>query len=269
MQEQQTTATAENNQPVRQPAGKRPQNGQMPPRRKSPNGQATAQKRPPIGQATAQKRPPNGQPPQRKRRRRINFSSLAAVLILFLATYLILSLLVVAFIWYSYNSGGESDDIYSVKIVYDENVLHKLSTSKANNEYGLYIPFEYLAEISSFGLAGNGDSMTLFIIGTENRIECTKNSSLVVINDNPVRISSPILYENGDYLIPVTLIENYVNGIAVNYDNEDMVCTLEVGLSKSDIELNLLLPDPMDAAYFPDSYKYYDYENTLGGNIQP
>ncbi|MBR4951174.1 MAG: hypothetical protein IKZ23_04385 [Clostridia bacterium] len=214
---------------------------------------------------TAPKSKQNGKP----KRKKSNLSGIMAFLVLFLAAYLILSLLTVAFIWYSFNSGAENDDIYSVRIYHDENLLYKISTTDANNEYGLYIPFEYLAEISSFGLAGNGDDMTLFIIGTDNRIKCTKNSSLVVINDNAVRISSPILYEDGEYFIPVTLIENYINGIDVAYDNEDMICNISIGVSKNNIELNLLLPDPMENAYFPESYKYYDYDNTLNNSTQP
>ncbi len=216
-----------------------------------------------------QQNPPKRSPNQqafRPRRKRISGASIVAGLILFLAAYLLLSLLVAGFIIYSFNGGAENDDIYSVKVFYDDNKLYDLSTEDANNEYGLYIPFEYLAEISSFGLAGNGDKVSLFIIGTDNRIECTRNSSLVIINDNPVRISSPILYENGDYLIPVTLIENYINGIQVSYDGEDMVCSISAGVNKTNIALNLLLPDPMNAAYFPESYKYYNYEDpTLGG----
>ena len=214
---------------------------------------------------TSPKSKQNGKP----KRKKSNLSGIMAFLVLFLAAYLILSLLTVAFIWYSFNSGAENDDIYSVRIYHDENLLYKISTTDANNEYGLYIPFEYLAEISSFGLAGNGDDMTLFIIGTDNRIKCTKNSSLVVINDNAVRISSPILYEDGEYFIPVTLIENYINGIDVAYDNEDMICNISIGVSKNNIELNLLLPDPMENAYFPESYKYYDYDNTLNNSTQP
>ena len=95
---------------------------------------------------TTPKSKQNGKP----KRKKSNLSGIMAFLVLFLAAYLILSLLTVAFIWYSFNSGAENDDIYSVRIYHDENLLHKISTTDANNEYGLYIPFEYLAEISSF-----------------------------------------------------------------------------------------------------------------------
>ena len=193
------------------------------------------------------------------RKRKTSFSSIMAVLIVFLAFYLILSLLIAAFILYSFHSTSDNDDIYGINILYDETKLYSMKAEDANNEYGLYVPFEYLAEIGSFGLAGNGDDVTLFIIGTDNRIKCTKNSSLVVINNNPVRISAPILYEDDEYLIPVSLIEKYVNGIDVNYDSEKMMCNISSDLSKNDIALTLLLPEDMEAAYFPDSYKYYDF----------
>lgn len=198
----------------------------------------------------------------KKRKRRTSASSVIAVLIVFLTFYLVLTLLTAGLILYSFHNTAESDDIYGINIIYDETKLHSMEAADANNEYGLYIPFEYLAEIGSFGLAGNGDDVTLFIIGTDNRIKCTKNSSLVVINDNPVRISAPILYEEGEFLIPVMLIENYINGIDVTYNTETMMCNISSDLSKNDVALTLLLPEDMDEAYFPESYKYYNYNES-------
>lgn len=196
---------------------------------------------------------------KKKRRRAGSGSAILAFLIVFLAFYLVISLAIAGFIYYSFKSSSVNPDIYSLNVIYDENPLYELDSAEANNEYGLYIPFSYLSEISSFGLAGDGNNITLFLIGTDNRIECTKNSSLIVINDNPIRISSPILYddETGEYLIPIVLLENYINGIDVTYDDEEMVCSVVSGVSKSDISLKLLLPEEMEAPYFPDSYKYY------------
>ena len=194
-----------------------------------------------------------------KKRRRSSgaFTQILAILIVFLAFYLVISLFVAGLIFYSFNSTAENTEIYSLNVVYDETVLYKMDAETANNEYGLYLPFSYLSEIGAFGLAGDGDAVTIFLIGSDNRIECTKNSSLIVINDNPIRISAPILYENGDYLIPVVLIENYINGIDVIYDNEKMICKVSKDVGKTDIALKLLLPEDMENAYFPDSYKYY------------
>ena len=197
---------------------------------------------------------------KRKRRKSI-LGQLFAFFIVFLALYLLFTLLIVGSVWYSFNSTAENTEIYSLKLVYDETTLHKMDAETANNEYGLYVPFTYLSEIGSFGIAGDGETVTLYLIGTENRIECTKNSSLVVINDNPIRIASPILYEEGEYLIPVLLIENYINGIDVVYNNEEMICSIVADAGKSDIELKLLLPEDMDNAYFPDEYKYYGDPN--------
>lgn len=196
---------------------------------------------------------------QKKRRRSGSASQIMAVLIVFLAFYLALSLLIAGFVIYSFNSSSNTADLYDLNVIYDEQLLYELDADDANNEYGLYIPFSYIAEISSFGLAGDGDDISLFIIGTDNRIKCTKNSSLIVINNNPIRISSPVLYddESGEYLLPVSLIENYINGIDVTYDTEEMICNVSSDLSKNDVTLKLLLPEDMEAAYFPDSYKYY------------
>ncbi len=202
-------------------------------------------------------RKPKKKPARRRRRKSGAFSQLLAVLFVFLAVYLILSLFVVGMIYYSFNDTAKNTEIYSLNVVFDERTLHKLDATEANNEYGLYIPFTYLSEISSFGIAGGGDDVTLFIIGTENRIECQKNSSLIVINGNPVRISSPILYRDNEFYIPVSLIEKYINGIDITYDNEKMICQVSSDIGKSDIALSMLLPEGMKNADFPDSYKYY------------
>ena len=187
------------------------------------------------------------------------FTSLLAVLIVFLAFYLGITLFIGALIVYSFNDTVENTEIYSLNVVYDEKTLHKISAEKANNEFGLYIPFSYLTEIGAFGMAGGGDDVTLFIVGTENRIECTVNSSLMIINDNPVRISAPLLYEDGEYLVPIVLLENYINGIDVNYDDKKMVCVVSSDIGKTDIELKLLLPEALEAGNFRDEDKYYNY----------
>lgn len=199
---------------------------------------------------------------KKRRRRKNKFAQIMAVLIVFLAFYLAISLFIALSIYYSFNNTIENTDIYSLNVAYDKTVLHKQEAQEANNEYGLYIPFSYLAEIGAFGLAGDGDDVTLFIIGTDNRIECTKNSSLVVINDNPIRISAPVLHQDGEYLFPIVLVENYINGIDVSYNDEEMICLVSSKLGKTNIELKLLLPEDMKGAYFPDEYKYYGDQNT-------
>ena len=209
--------------------------------------EASKQRRQQIAKKAAQKR----------RRSKSSFTQILAVLIVFLAFYLVITLFVGGLILYSFNSTAKNTEIYSLNVVNNDKVLHKVVAKEANNEYGLYVPFSYLSEIASFGLAGDGEDVTLFVIGTENRIECTRNSSLIIINENPVRISSPILYENGEYLIPISLLENYVTGLSVTYDDDKMICSVSPAEGKPKVALTLLLPEDMEQAYFPDSYKYY------------
>lgn len=190
-------------------------------------------------------------------KKRAALGNALAVLIVFIAFYLIILLFAAGTIYYSFKGTAKNTEIYSVRLVYDEKVLHKLTAEAANNEYGLYIPFSYLTEIGSFGLAADGDDVTLFIIGTDNRIRCAKNSSLIIINDNPIRISAPILYGDDDYLIPMVLIENYITGINVEYDEKLMTCSVSAAIGKTNVALKLLLPEEMKPATFPDSYKYY------------
>ncbi len=191
------------------------------------------------------------------------FTQILAILIVFLAFYLAFSLFVAGLILYSFNDTVENTEIYSLNVIYDERTLHKIDAETANTEFGLYIPFDYLAEIGSFGLAGDGNEAILYLIGTDNRIECNKNSSLVTINGNPVRIAAPILYRDGEYLIPVVLIENYINGIDVTYDSEKMICKVSADLGKSDVALKLRLPEALDQPdYFTDEDRYYGDESS-------
>lgn len=217
-----------------------------------------------AGQAV--KKPRQTKKPIKKSRINGMLTQALAYFIVFLAFYIVISLFIAGLIIYSFNDTAKNTEIYSINVVYGNKTLHKLDARSANNEYGLYIPFSYLTEISSFGLAGSGDDLTLFIIGTDNRIECERNSSLIVINDNPVRISAPILYENDDYLIPVILLENYINGIDVAYNEDKMVCSISSDIGKTDVALKLLLPDEMKKSYFPDSYKYYTDVSGTSGN---
>ncbi len=204
-------------------------------------------------------------PTKKKPRRKINtakISHIMALLVVLLAFYLGLSLFVGGLILYSFYDTADNTEIYSLSVVFDEKKIFSMDAEEANNEYGLYVPFSQLAEIGAFGLAGDGENFSMFIIGTDNRIEGTINSSLVVINDNPIRIASPIVYdaENGEYMIPIVLIENYINGIDVTYNDEKMICTVSADINKTDVALKLLLPKGMENAYFPDSFKYYGDE---------
>lgn len=213
--------------------------------------------------AVKSKKVKKAKPVKKKRRERESgrFTQILAILIVFLAFYLAFSLFIAGLILYSFNDTVENTEIYSLNVIYDERTLHKINAETANTEFGLYIPFDYLAEIGSFGLAGDGNDAILYLIGTDNRIECNKNSSLVTINGNPVRIAAPILFRDGEYLIPVVLIENYINGIDVTYDNEKMICIVSSDLGKSDVALKLRLPEALDQPnYFTDEDRYYGDE---------
>ena len=197
-------------------------------------------------------------------RNRDRSSKVAAFVIVVLLFYALFTLLIAGFIFYSFNDTAKNTEIYSLRVVYDEKTIHSIPAAEANDQYGLYIPFSYLTDIAAFGLAGEGDDISLFIIGTDNRINCTANSSLIVINDNPVRISAPVMRResDGEYLIPVTLLETYIKGIDVRYDSEKMICYVSSDVGKTDVALTLLLPEPMEKSYFPESYKVYRPEES-------
>ncbi len=199
-------------------------------------------------------------------RKKKDLSKGIAYIFVTLVIYILLCSLVGGYIYYSFKSTAKSVNRYSVSIKYDDKTLHTIKVGDANNEYGLYVPFSILTDICSFGLAADGEDVTLFLIGTNNRIECKRNSSLIVINDNPIRISAPILYEKGDYLIPVVLLENYIVGLDVSYDDDKMVCNIVASVNKSSVALSMQLPDGMSKYDFPDSYKYYTMDKRENEN---
>ncbi|PKM63191.1 MAG: hypothetical protein CVU97_01265 [Firmicutes bacterium HGW-Firmicutes-21] len=203
-------------------------------------------------------RQPMNRPPQKSFKRKqspIRKQRIIAVLILLLTLYIVISLLIAGFIYFSFNKVSNNTQLYSLQLKYDGKRVHSFETTEVNNSYGLYVPFGKLSEICELSIVGDSETVIIIIRPNGGSIVCKNNSSLVYINDNSVRLSSPILFGSDDYLIPVELVKTYMIGIDITYDDDNMICVISRNADDENITLKMLLPTELDKTYFPDSYK--------------
>ncbi len=195
-----------------------------------------------------------GKPAQKKRSlsagEKRGAQLLLAILTVALVLYVIAVLIIAGFLWYSFGTTPKNTTLYKLQVLESDGKtkVETYSVNQANNRYGLYIPYSILAEPCSFGVAGDGEQVTLFLPGPEGEmgsILCSRDSSLIRINGSPVRLASPVLFEGEDYLLPVSLLENYITGLTVRYNDEEKLCS--VTLPKTPVfELKQHRPTPSD-----------------------
>ncbi len=192
--------------------------------------------KPPAGRP-AKKRKTGASPKKPARRltpgERRGAQKLLAVLVVAVLLYLLLMMIIAFLVWYSFETPAESEALYSLQIVtaVDKKRIASYSVEQANNSYGLYLHYADLAPLCGFGVAGDEEQVTLFLPGdglTTDSIVCNRNSSLIQVNGNSVRLSSPILFSGDDYLLPVSLFETYLSGLEITYDDEKQTCTVTV-----------------------------------------
>ena len=184
----------------------------------------------PPKQASAAKRKPVKKTRKPMTEKEKNGASLfSAILILGVAAYLVIVLIIAMLVWYSFSNVSENRTSYQLRVLDDEeNRLFTYTAAEANNAYGLYMKFSDLSAYCDLGVAGDSDKVTFFLPGKEDEVVCYRNSSLVQINGNTARISEPVLFEGKDYLLPVSLFENYLGGFLISYDEEKLLCTVVI-----------------------------------------
>lgn len=210
----------------------------------------------PVREQTQKARPQTKKPPQKpganagnkqpqtkkvkkklSARERRGVQTLFAILLVAGILYLLAVMIIALFVWYSFSAPAESETLYALRIVTeaDEEQKTAYSVEQANNSYGLYLRYSDLAPLCGFGIAGDEEQVTLYlpaegVVGNEKlgSVTFNRNSSLIHVNGNPVRLSSPILFEGEDYLLPVSLFEGYLNGLTITYDEEEKLCTVTV-----------------------------------------
>lgn len=226
----------------------------MPVKEKKPQTAKTSQKRRVHKTASAKKEQ------QRKRQKKLTVGekrgaqTLAAILLVAGVIYLLAVMIIALFVWYSFSTPAESETLYSLRIVTEADGERKVSytVGQANNSYGLYLRYSDLAPLCDFGIAGDEEYVTLYLppegqVGNEKSDSVTfcRNSSLIYVNGNPVRLSSPILFEGTDYLLPVSLFEGYLSGLDITYNEEDRLCVVTV---PEKLSFSLKLHKPVEAS---------------------
>lgn len=196
------------------------------------------------------------QPQKRKQHRSLTAGEkrgaqmLLAILFVAAVLYLLVVLIIAFFIWYSFGTPAESTTLYALRVVESdgETRIASYSVEEANNRYGLYVPYSVLASHCDFGVAGDSEQVTLYLPdagGSTGSILCNRDSSLIEINGSSVRLPSPVLFAGSDYLLPVSLFENYLTGLDIAYDDEKQICILTVPASPA-FSLKLHRPEPAE-----------------------
>jgi hypothetical protein len=189
----------------------------------------------------SQSSPAGKRPPEKRSRlseqEKQGAQTLLAILFVAGVLCLLIILIIAVCVWYSFSTPSESTALYSLRIVTEDGNIKRAaySSSEANNSYGLYLRYSDIAPLCGFGIAGDEETVTLYLPGeglvgsTElESIVFHRNSSLIVVNGNNVRLSAPILFEGDDYLLPVSLFETYLTGLTVEYDEEELLCLVTV-----------------------------------------
>lgn len=183
-----------------------------------------------------------------KERKREKRRLTLVILLIFLTFYIVLSLALTAIFAIYYKSGSKSHTLYSLTTVryvqktngsYKRTILSTVDSDVANREYGLYIPFDDLNRMCDFSVAGNDDKLTVIVRGTDEYIEFFANSSFVYVNENPVRLSIPVLVGKSGYYIPMEFVEEYIVDLEVGYDEDDETCTVAIYEKKGPIGFKL------------------------------
>ena len=146
--------------------------------------------RPQTGTPKAKKAPPKSTPPQKRSRltesEKRGAQTLMAILFVAVVLYLLIVLIIAVFVWYSFSTPAESETLYSLRIITEDGNIKRASYSatEANNSYGLYLRYSDVAPLCGFGIAGDEETVTLYLPGgglvNSTQLECIvlhRNSS--------------------------------------------------------------------------------------------
>lgn len=197
----------------------------------------------PLTKARSNQKQPQKAAPKKKTARKLSagerrgMQTLFAILFVAGIMYLFAMIIIALFVWYSFSTPAESETLYALQIVEEDSGAKKVSYSvaQANNSYGLYLRYSDIAPLCGFGIAGDEEQVTMYLpaegmVGNDKReyVTLNRNSSLIYVNGNSVRLPAPVLFEGEDYLLPVSLFEGYVYGLDVTYDEEEKLCVVTI-----------------------------------------
>lgn len=151
---------------------------------------------------------------------------IAAVLILLLTLYLAVNLAVFGILLLDFNRQPGNTQSYTLVLKKNKTRVATVDAALVNNKYGLYVPYSKLSLLADLSIMGDNDNVIIIVRPGDDRVEISSNSSLIYINDNAIRLSKPVIFQINDYLLPIELISNYMDGISVTYDDKNDTCTL-------------------------------------------
>lgn len=147
-------------------------------------------------------------------------------LIVFLTFYILISLIIAGFIFFSLKTQANALKVNRIDMVFDESRTVKIAGDTLVKDNIVYIPYEKLDLMCNFVLTGDSNKITLIISSGIDYVSFYRNSNLAFIGGSSYRISSPVLFEKDDYYIPLDFINNYMKGIAVEFDEKENVYQL-------------------------------------------
>lgn len=192
-----------------------------------------------------QKRPLTPEEEARRRRalakRKQKRETFFARLILCAAIYAAFCLAITGFVITRYRGSDVSSYAASL-VVADKkgDALYKIPASQADIHGVEYISASALSSLYKFTLAGDKNEVTLHFHNIDQSISLFKDSAVVEMNGEKVRLGAKIIFTN-DYYIPLELIENYFDGAIIERDTKKGVITLSQN-EEVDFTLRLHLP---------------------------
>ena len=190
---------------------------------------------------SATDRPQRGTPPRRPRpsyeqmmerrriaaeRRKIRRSIFLTRLCLCLILYVVFCLLIAAFVFSLYRGGasfeGRPLDIIEKETDKDgkeKETAYKIPANKCCTGGVQYVSTAWLSRLYGLTVAGDKERVTVYFHGGDQRLSVYNGSCVVLVNGQPVRLSSKIIFTD-DYYLPMELIKTYFTGVIIEYNNE-------------------------------------------------
>lgn len=222
------------------------------PKQQSAWKKAQKRRRPDAANAAPQAVPVRQPKPVKRKASRAKKQQIAAVLLLLLTLYLLINLAVFGILFLDFNRQPGETISYSLVLRRDKTKVATVDAAQVNNEYGLYVPYSKLSLIADLSIMGDSENVLIIVRPGNDRIEINNNSSLIYINDNAIRLSKPVIFQINDYLLPIELISNYMDGISITYDDKNSTCTLSRS-TQSDtlVSAKIVTPDGIGKCSIP------------------
>ncbi|HPE95202.1 MAG TPA: hypothetical protein PLT66_03955 [Bacillota bacterium] len=173
-----------------------------------------------MAEKTTGKPTPHGKKVKLKKRK------LTAALVVFLTFYIVLMLISTIFFILFLHSTKPSEQALSLTVLYDDDDKTKYSQESVFINGALYIPYAELDKIGDFIITGDSHRITIISGTSDDYCTLYDDSLFMYVGNVPFRLTSPVIFGDSDYYIPIEIVENYMLGVTVEYDLKKSVCTV-------------------------------------------